>query len=154
MMLLDRKDGDGHQEGVSYLELAELIARDGSKPDADLAQLWRRIVFFMCVSNVDDHLRNHGFLLEPGRGWKLAPAYYINPVAAGNGLTLNVSETDNAQDLELAFDVCAHFRLKRPAAHKVVAHVCQTVSGWAAEARRLGIRPAEIDRMAAAFRLA
>ena len=71
--------------------------------------------------------------------------------------TLHVApgrRTDNAQDLELAFDVCAHFRLKTTAAHKVVAHVCETVRGWATEARRVGIRPAEIDRMAPAFRLA
>ncbi|MGH8702817.1 MAG: type II toxin-antitoxin system HipA family toxin, partial [Burkholderiales bacterium] len=74
--------------------------------------------------------------------------------AAGNGLTLNVSETDNAQDLELAFDACAHFRLQRTAARKVIAQVRKSARGWATEARRLGIRPAEIDRMAAAFRLA
>ena len=154
MTLLDRKDGDGHREGVSYLDLAELLARDGARPDTDLPQLWRRIVFFMCVSSVDDHLRNHGFLLEPGRGWRLAPAYDVNPVAAGNGLTLNVSGTDNAQDLELALEVRPHFRLKERAAQETVARVQGTVRGWAAEARRLGLRVAEIDRMAPAFRLA
>ena len=139
---------------MSYLDLAELIARDSAKPETDLVQLWRRIVFFMCVSNIDDHLRNHGFLLEPDRGWRLAPAYDLNPVAAGDGLTLNVSEKDNAQDLELALEVSAHFRLKRTAAHDAVAHVRNTVRGWAVEARRLGLRPTEIDRMARAFRLA
>jgi len=154
MTLLDRKDGDSHREGASYLELAELVTRDGSRPDADLLQLWLRIVFFMCVSNVDDHLRNHGFLLDPGRGWRLAPAYDVNPAAAGHGLTLNVSETDNAQDLDLALEVSGHFRLSRSAAQEQVARVRETVRGWAAEARRMGIRPAETDRMAPAFRLA
>jgi serine/threonine-protein kinase HipA len=154
MTLLDRRDGDSHREGASYLELAELVARDGSRPDADLAQLWLRIVFFMCVSNVDDHLRNHGFLLDPGRGWSLAPAYDVNPVAAGDGLTLNVSETDNAQDLDLALEVSAHFRLAPQAARERLARVRETVRGWEREARRLGIRSAEVDRMAPAFRLA
>ena len=154
MTLLDRKDGADHRQGASYLELAELIARDGSHPDDDLRQLWRRIVFFMCVSNVDDHLRNHGFLLEPGQGWKLAPAYDVNPFAAGNGLTLNVSETDNAQDLDLALEVCAHFRLKQDAARSIVAEVRKASRGWAVEARKLGISAAAIERMATAFRLA
>jgi serine/threonine-protein kinase HipA len=154
MTLLDRKDGDSHREGASYLELAELIARDGSRPDADLAQLWLRIVFFMCVSNVDDHLRNHGFLLDPGRGWRLAPAYDVNPVATGDGLTLNVSEADNAQDLDLALAVSAHFRVKGPVARELVERVRGTARGWAVEARRLGLRPREIDRMGPAFRLA
>lgn len=154
MTLLDRKDGDDHRQGASYLELAELIARDGSRPDDDLRQLWRRIVFFMCVSSVDDHLRNHGFLLEPGRGWRLAPAYDVNPLAAGNGLTLNVSETDNAQDLELALEVCAHFRLKPDAARSIVSNVRKVSRSWATQARKLGIPAAEIERMSAAFRLA
>jgi serine/threonine-protein kinase HipA len=154
MTLLDRKDGDGHREGASYLELAELVARDGSRPAVDLAQLWLRIVFFMCVSNVDDHLRNHGFLLDPGRGFRLAPAYDMNPLAAGEGLTLNVSETDNAQDLDLALEVSPHFRLTMRAARALLARVREGVRGWASEAGRLGIRPAEVDRMAPAFRLA
>lgn len=154
MTLLDRNDGDDHEEAVSYLDLAELIARDGSRPAPDLEQLWRRIVFFMCVSNVDDHLRNHGFLLEPGRGWKLAPAYDVNPFAAGNGLTLNVSETDNAQDLGLALEVSGQFRLRRPVAEGIIAEVRKTARKWSSEARRLGIPNSAIDRMAPAFRLA
>lgn len=154
MTLLDRKDGDGHEQGASYLELAELIARDGSRTTVDLEQLWRRIVFFMCVSNTDDHLRNHGFLLEPGRGWTLAPAYDVNPFAAGNGLTLNVSETDNAQDLQLALEVCGHFRLKKAAAQDIIAGIRKAVRKWPAEARKRRIPAAEIDRMSPAFRLA
>ena len=154
LTLLDRSDGDDYRVGVSYLEMAELIARDGSRPSEDLEQLWRRIVFFMCVSNTDDHLRNHGFLLEPGRGWLLAPAYDVNPYAAGNGLTLNVSETDNAQDLELALEVSAHFRMKSPAAKAIIAAIRKEARAWAVEAGRRGIGAAAIERMAPAFRLA
>lgn len=154
MTLLDRDDGDDHTTGAGYLELAELIARDGSRPTEDLDQLWRRIVFSMCVSNVDDHLRNHGFLLEPGRGWRLAPAYDVNPVATGNGLTLNVSETDNAQDLDVALEVSPHFRIKLPAAREIIAAVRKEVRVWPVEAAGRGISTAAIDRMAPAFRLA
>ena len=68
MTLLQRSDGDDASNGVSYLELAEFIIQYGNEPIIDLEQLWRRIVFFICVSNVDDHLRNHGFMLQPN-GW-------------------------------------------------------------------------------------
>ncbi len=104
MTLLDRVDGVGADDGVSYVEFADLLMRLGSNTPADLEQLWRRIVFSICVSNTDDHLRNHGFMLKP-EGWALAPAYDMNPDAHGAGLKLNISETDNAQDIELALSV-------------------------------------------------
>ena len=149
MTLLQRADGDV----ASYLDLVDLIARQGAHPARDLEQLWRRIVFFMCVSNVDDHLRNHGFLLEPA-GWSLAPAYDMNPVATGGGLTLNISETDNAQDLALARDVAKLFRLTPKRANEIIADVVAAVRGWRVEAKKLGLSRGAQDRMAAAFQLA
>jgi serine/threonine-protein kinase HipA len=95
MTLLGRSDGD--EAPASYLDLAEVIARHGAHPARDLEELWRRIAFNVCVSNVDDHLRNHGFLLGES-GWSLAPAYDMNPVAYGDGLTLNISTTDAGCD--------------------------------------------------------
>jgi serine/threonine-protein kinase HipA len=149
MTLLERNDG----EDASYLDLAAALVQNGAHVAADLEQLWRRVVFFICISNVDDHLRNHAFLLEK-RGWALAPAYDMNPVAHGNGLTLNISQTDNAQDLALALDVAVHFRVK-PARAKVIIHeVTTAVRGWRREAKRAGISRAEQDRMADAFRVA
>ncbi|MDX2023830.1 MAG: HipA domain-containing protein [Deltaproteobacteria bacterium] len=150
MTLLERNDGEA---GASYLDLAEVIIRQGAHPDRDLEQLWRRIVFFMCVSNTDDHLRNHGFLLEEG-GWALAPAYDMNPVALGDGLTLNVSETDNSQDLDLARDVAKHFRVKAERSAQIIAQVQQAVGTWRSEAKGVHIPRSEQDRMARAFRLA
>jgi serine/threonine-protein kinase HipA len=97
--------------------------------------------------------RNHGFLLER-KGWALAPAYDMNPVAQGDGLTLNISETDNAQDLELVLDVAKHFRVKAARAKEIVGEVETAVGQWRAEAKRAGILRAEQDRMASAFRLA
>jgi serine/threonine-protein kinase HipA len=149
MTLLDRADRDP----ASYLDLVDLITRHGAHAQRDLEQLWRRIVFFMCVSNIDDHLRNHGFLLEPD-GWGLAPAYDLNPVATAGGLTLNVSETDNAQDLELARDVARLFRIKPKHANDVIGEVVASVRGWRSEAKKAGLSRAEQDRMAAAFEIA
>lgn len=149
MTLLERADGDV----ASYLDLVELIAQRGAHPARDLEQLWRRVVFFMCVSNIDDHLRNHGFLLEPA-GWSLAPAYDMNPVATAGGLTLNVSETDNAQDLSLARDVAKLFRLTSKRANEVITDVITAVRGWHHEAKKLGLSRGAQDRMAAAFQVA
>lgn len=153
MTLLQYKDGDNASTGASYLELAEFIMRQGSQPTQDLEQLWRRIVFFICTSNVDDHLRNHGFILEE-TGWKLSPAYDMNPVASGNGLKLNISESDNTQNLELALEVAEYFRIKPANATKMIHDIVKIVKTWQKEANDLKISSTEQDRMARAFRIA
>ncbi len=98
MTLLGQMDGADFNRGVSYLDLVEFISRNGANMQNNLEELWRRIVFYICVSNTDDHLRNHGFLLTEG-GWILSPAYDMNPVETGSGLSLNISETDNSQEI-------------------------------------------------------
>jgi serine/threonine-protein kinase HipA len=154
MTLTGRNDGDDASTGASYLELAEVLMRHGAQTDADLRELWTRIVFNMCVSNTDDHLRNHGFILVPNRGWKLSPSFDLNPVPQGDGLTLNVSEADNAQDLELALQVSDVFRLDTDAARGIVGHVQSMVRQWPTLAARLRLSTAAQARMAPAFRLA
>jgi serine/threonine-protein kinase HipA len=151
--LLDRVDGQGAEDGVSYLELAELLMRLGSNTPADLEQLWRRIVFSICVSNTDDHLRNHGFMLEP-TGWALSPAYDMNPDPHGAGLKLNVSETDNAQDLGLALSVASVFRVKKKRAQEIVSEVTSSVNQWRSVATEYGLGRSAQDRMRRAFRVA
>ncbi|MDR3492576.1 MAG: HipA domain-containing protein [Gammaproteobacteria bacterium] len=153
MTLLQHSDGDDASKGASYLELAEFIMQQGAQPEQDLAQLWRRIVFFICVSNVDDHLRNHGFILQ-NNGWVLSPAFDINPVASGNGLKLNISETDNSQDLLLAKEVAEYFRIKPERADKIIQEVIKAVKCWRKEAKSLGISMREQDDMEHAFRIA
>ncbi len=153
LTLLQRNDGEAAAEGASYLELAEFITQQGAQTDVDLEQLWRRIIFFVCVSNSDDHLRNHGFLLTP-TGWVLAPAYDMNPVETGDGLKLNISEVDNSQDLELAREVAKYFRVKSLRANEIIKKVVQTVKKWRSIATAAQISSAEQDRMARAFRVA
>ncbi len=150
MTMLERADGE---VGASYLDLAEVLVQRGASTSADLEQLWRRMAFFVCISNVDDHLRNHGFLLTP-HGWRLAPAYDLNPVAGADGLTLNISETDNAQDPDLLLSVAEYFRLRPKAAEKILASVRRSVSAWAEEAEKLGLSRDARRRMAPAFRVA
>ncbi|MDD2686541.1 MAG: HipA domain-containing protein [Gallionella sp.] len=154
MTLTGHKDGDDASTGASYLEIARVLIDHGAQTDIDLRELWTRIVFNMLVSNTDDHLRNHGFILIPGKGWRLSPAYDMNPVADSYGLKLNISQADNAMDLELALSVAPYFRVKADDANSIIAH-CQTVvRQWSKIATGLGLSMREQQKMAAAFRLA
>ena len=151
MTLLGKKDGADAQQGESYLELAEFIMRYGARPDADLRELWRRIVFSIAVSNTDDHLRNHGFLLAES-GWELSPAYDINPNPQGHGLSLNITDTDNSLDFELAMDVAPFFRIGNSEAKKILNKIGSTVGKWRRYATDARIGHAEQEEMEPAFR--
>lgn len=154
MTLTDHQDGDDASGGASYLEIARILIEHGAQPAADLKELWSRIVFNMLVSNTDDHLRNHGFILVPGKGWRLSEAYDMNPVPDGGGLSLNVSETDNARDLDLVRSVAGYFRVKKPVAEAVIQRFGAVIAQWQPLASRLGIAAREQERMASAFALA
>ena len=151
MTLLGYTDGRDYLDGISYLELAEYISTSSASVQEDLEQLWRRIVFSICVSNVDDHLRNHGFVLT-AQGWRLSPAYDINPVETGTGLKLNISENDNSLDLGLALEVSPYFRIKKERAPQIIQEVKSAVSNWKGIAKDLGISNQEIEMKARAFR--
>lgn len=153
MNLLGRKDGDGARTGVSYLDIAKL-ASAGADPNVDLPQLWRRIVFNVAVSNADDHLRNHSFILKP-QGWKLSAAYDMNPVPYAKGLNLNISEHSNALDLELVLEVAPYFRVgRKDEAMKIINEIAANVSRWRNVATSVGLSKNEQNRMASAFRIA
>lgn len=142
---------DGEQsQGASYLEIAEFISNSGAQTEADLAQLWRRIVFNIAVSNTDDHLRNHGFLLTKN-GWRLSPAYDLNPIVGKHGLHLNITDADNALDYQQAFDVKDFFRLSQTQATQIYDEVLMAVKQWQTVAKRLGISRAEQAMKESAF---
>lgn len=151
MTLLGFTDGADAAAGVSYLDLAEFIMRNGAQPDADMEELWRRIVFNICISNSDDHLRNHGFLLTP-KGWILSPAFDINPIPMSTGLSLNISEKSNELDLELAREVAEKFRLNKGKREAIIGNVTKAVSHWKEIAGKIGISRSEILSMESAFR--
>lgn len=152
MTLLGHVDGEDHGEGVSYLELVDFITTKGANVNEDLEQLWRRIVFSICVSNTDDHLRNHGFILT-STGWVLSPAYDINPVETGVGLKLNISENDNSLDLNLAMEVLPYFRLKEKRAIEIIEEVKIAVRNWRKIASKYRISAAEQELKSRAFQL-
>lgn len=151
MTLTGHVDGDDAGNGVSYLELVEVLMRHGSQTNRDLKELWTRIVFNILVSNTDDHLRNHGFILQPGKGWRLSQAYDLNAVPEGDGLKLNITEHDNALDLELAREVASLFRVTLNDADEIIADCMEAVRHWSVIAQRLGLSSREQAYMAPAF---
>ncbi len=150
MTLLGYTDGQDYKDGASYLDLVEFISSNGANINADLEELWRRIVFSICVSNTDDHLRNHGFILTP-KGWVLSPAYDINPEETRTGLKLNISENDNALELGLAMEVHPHFRLNESKAKHIMSVVESSIKNWRIVAKKYGISKAGQELKARAF---
>lgn len=142
---------DGDYE-ASYLEMAQFLTQQGANTKADLAQLWRRLVFNIAISNSDDHLRNHGFLMADN-GWRLSPAYDLNPVPYAQGLHLNITDSDNRLDFRLAFDVANFFQLTPKQANEIYQDVIESVKHWQTVATEIGISRAEQERMRGAFRL-
>ena len=110
MSMLGSKDN----ETRSYLEMVDALRQHGAAPQADMEALWRRMVFNILISNTDDHLRNHGFLYESQAGWRLSPAYDLNPVPTDikpRILSTAINEDDNTASLALAMEVAGYFEL-------------------------------------------
>ena len=152
MTLLGLQDGADHVEGVGYLDLVGFIMQNSPEAKEDLEQLWRRMAFNILVSNTDDHLRNHGFLLAP-LGWRLSPAYDMNPNEMGTGLTLNISENSNEQDIALALETAHLYQLKSDRAESILMEMRREISNWRVLAKKFGIGNSEIEQTKRAFRL-
>jgi serine/threonine-protein kinase HipA len=153
MTLLGLQDGTDYVDGTGYLDIAGYITQHSPSVKEDLEQLWRRLVFNMLVSNTDDHLRNHGFILTK-QGWRLSPAYDMNPNEMGSGLTLNISENNNSLDLSLAMETANYYQLKKDTAERILQEMQKEVSVWRRTAKKFGISNSEIEQTKRAFRLA
>jgi len=147
----------GHTEDTirdnraSYLDLSAFIQNHGGNIREDLKQLWRRIVFNIAISNTDDHLRNHGFIIDKN-AWRLSPAFDVNPSVDKDELALNIDETSGSLDFELALSVCEYFRLSPADSLSILFQVKNAVSGWKKTARQIGISRSETNLMQSAFR--
>ena len=138
------------EKTASYLDIAEFIQYFGAQNKKDLHQLWRRIVFNIAISNTDDHLRNHGFVLTE-KGWILSPAYDLNPSVDKNGLSLNIDTENNALDFDLAKSVGDYFYLLPNQMEQIKNDVFSAIRNWKEIAQEIGIVRAEIEMMAPAF---
>jgi len=136
---------------ASYLDLSAFIQNHGGKIKEDLSQLWRRIVFYISISNTDDHLRNHGFIIE-NDAWRLSPAFDVNPSVDKDELALNIDETSGALDFDLALSVSEYFRLTQTEARSILSQVKKVVGDWEKTAKSIGISRGEIGLMQSAFR--
>lgn len=151
MTLLGKNDGAGAADGSSYLDMVSLLRKYGAAPQKDMMELWKRIVFSMAVSNTDDHLRNHGFILTD-EGWHLSPLYDVNPNADGDVLALNVDENNNLIDFELALSVAPLFRITKNQADKQLNEIKNVVeNNWRIFAKKYGLSRGEIEGMSPAF---
>ena len=152
MTMLGKTDGASAVDGTSYLDIASFIKSNGISPKDDLIELWKRIVFNMAVSNTDDHLRNHGFILTP-KGWRLSPLYDVNPVPQGDELSLNVSDSDNKISIELALETAHYYGIKKTDATRLAEDILATVrNNWERLAKECGLNRSDIEDMRPAFR--
>lgn len=150
MSMLNAKDN----EQRSYMEFVDVLRQYGAAPKEDMRMLWRRIVFTILISNTDDHLRNHGFLYSGPAGWRLSPAYDLNPVPADikpRVLTTAIHLDDATASLDLAFQVAGYFELTYAEGAEITSEVAAAVTAWRTVASKLGLTKAEIERMASAF---
>jgi serine/threonine-protein kinase HipA len=138
-------------KNASYLEIAEFIKYSGAENMEDLHQLWRRMVFNISISNTDDHLRNHGFLLSK-KGWRLSPAYDINPSIDRDGLALNIDMDNNALDFDLARSVGEYFMLNTKKMEEILTQIISVIAKWRIHANAIGILKKEQEMMEPAFK--
>ena len=151
MTMLGKVDGASADDGTSYLELVSFLKANGASPKKDLVELWKRIVFNMAVSNTDDHLRNHGFILTQ-TGWRLSPLYDVNPIPYGEYLALNVNEDDSTISFDLAVEVSEYYGLSQKEAGRMVSEIALTVKkNWERLAASYGISRGGIEKMRPAF---
>jgi serine/threonine-protein kinase HipA len=150
MTITINKEDTIRDHQASYLELAEFIQNYGCDINGNLEQLWRRIIFNIAISNIDDHLCNHGFVLTKD-GWILSPAYDLNPSIDKDGLALNIDMDNNALSYELAKSVGIYFRLNEKQMNTILDEVFTAVASWKEIAIKIGISNKEIQLMQKAF---
>jgi len=150
MAMMAAKDG----EHGSYPEIVDVLNQHGAQAKTDAHALYRRVVFNVLISNVDDHLRNHGFLWEGKEGWTLSPAYDLNPVPTdvkARILTTNIDLDEGSCSIDLLEAAADFFGLSLPEAHVIIKEVATVTATWRDVAKETGARSAEIHRMASAF---
>lgn len=151
MTLLGKTDGASAEDGTSYLDMAGFIKAYGANPKSDLVELWKRIVFNMAVTNTDDHLRNHAFILT-NNGWILSPLYDVNPVPYGDELSLLVDSEDNSISVDLAIRTAPRFGITEKEATKLSEEILAIVrDNWERLAKEYGLSRGQIENMRPAF---
>ena len=134
---------------ASYIDIAQFIQDNGASPAADLERLFRRVAFNVCVGNRDDHLRNHGFLLGID-GWRLAPAFDVNPSPKAQHV-LSIDGSTNESDLAAVHGSAWAYGLDAKQADDIIERVMAVVDDWELEASKQGLSAGEILEVSPAF---
>ena len=149
MTLLGLNDGDNASTGHGYLDIVDFIIQNGTDVETNIQELYRRVAFNICIGNTDDHFRNHGFLLTP-KGWRLSPAYDMNPTLnEQQSLLISVSSCES--DLNILLDACENYMINKETATKIINEVRNAVKSWRTLATRLGIAKREMESFAQKF---
>lgn len=141
-------------EGGSYLDMVDVLGEYGAQARVDRIELFRRMVFNVLISNVDDHLRNHGFLMLSGHGWSLSPVYDLNPVPQDlkpRVLSTAIDYEDGTCSIGLVREVSRFFGLQKAEADRIISEAARVTKSWVEVAKTVGARSAEIKRMESAF---
>ena len=149
MTLLGLNDGDNANTGHGYLDIVDFILQNCTNVEDNLQELYRRVVFNICIGNSDDHFRNHGFLLT-AKGWTLSPAYDMNP-SLNEYQSLLINSSNNKSDLNELLNSCEEYMLQKQLAQQIISEVLNAVKKWRLLATRLGIVKSEQERFATVF---
>jgi serine/threonine-protein kinase HipA len=142
-------------EERAYTEVVDVMRAKCADPVADARELWRRLVFNLLITNVDDHLHNLGFL-HVGKGlWQLAPAFDLNPFPdkdreSKTWLSEDTGVITSIDDLMKQAD---YFHLNEVQARQILSEVVDAVDAWRAvgAGTPVGLSASELDEFAPAF---
>lgn len=137
MTLAGLADGCGAETGNGYLDIVDAICRYSSDSENDLKELYRRVTFNICIGNVDDHFRNHAFLLTP-KGWKLSPVYDVNPTSSRLHALL-IDRYTNEGSLDILYDAHEDYCLSDNDANIIIKDVLRNMKYWESTARNLNL---------------
>lgn len=139
-------------EVIDYRTLAETLADHSGRPATDGHDLFRRVAFTLLVRNVDDHMKNHGFLRRAD-GWSLSPLFDVNPnpFAVVESTPLRPGGTRIDRDVRVLLATADSYGLRQDDARRVLGEVAAATSGWSQIARDMSLPPEEIALMAEAF---
>lgn len=140
-------------EGLGYPQLAQLLRRRGTtwqgRNQAQMHELFRRMVFNILMDNTDDHEKNHVLLMDPAGNYELSPAFDVVPSGQALGYQqMRVGAADLDSTLDNALSECAQFGLRTPQAHAQIRQVCNIVAGWKERFASTGVNRSDIEALA------
>ena len=132
---------------LGYRDLYGIIRKYSSRPETDVAALYRQMVFNGLIGNTDDHLKNF-IMLGGAGGYVLSPAFDLLP------------DIENRHEHVLHFDYDYYFpgkshliefgkRLGVPKAALVVDEIAAVVATWPGVFKAFAVPVSDIENLSA-----